>query len=120
MEELEGLQVVAQQGVEKADAAVAQLLAPAERLRKLFTAEDKKACILAMAAENELDEAFMELLETNIDGARAAGQADAQLFMEKLRNACRKFAIIKSPAVEPPPPPATPTMPGLKNPIIDV
>ncbi len=43
--ELEGLQVVAEQGAEKADKAVAQLTAPADRLRKLLTAPDKKAMV---------------------------------------------------------------------------
>ena len=92
--ELEGLLVVAEQGAAKADAAVAQLTAPTERLRKLLQAPDKKACILEMAAENELDEPFMELLEQNIDSARDAGQKEASLFLEKLRNACRKFAKV--------------------------
>ena len=92
--ELEGLMVVAEAGAAKADAAVAQLTAPADRLRKLLSAPDKKAMILQMAAENELDEPFMALLEQNIDGAREAGQKDASLFLEKLRNACRKFAKV--------------------------
>ena len=71
-----------------------------------------------MAAENELDEPFMALLEQNIDGAREAGQADAALFMEKVRNACRKFAKVSAvatleaaiPLVVPPPdgPPTPP------------
>jgi hypothetical protein len=53
-----------------------------------------------MAAENELDEAFMALLEQNIDTAREAGQADASLFMEKVRNACQKFAAIGGKKIE--------------------
>ena len=77
--------------------------------------------ILEMAAENELDEPFMALLEQNIDGAREAGQADAALFMEKVRNACRKFAKVSPiatleaaiPLVVPPPdgPPPPKTLP---------
>ena len=55
-----------------------------------------------MAAENELDEPFMALLEQNIDGARDAGQKDASLFLEKLRNACRKFAKVAPTEVLPP------------------
>ncbi len=41
--ELEGLLVVAEMGVDKAERSVAQLAAPAERLRKLLNAPDKKA-----------------------------------------------------------------------------
>jgi len=100
--ELEGLMAVAEAGAAKADAAVAQLTAPADRLRKLLNAPDKKAMILEMAAENELDEPFMALLEQNIDGAREAGQKDASLFLEKLRNACRKFAKVAPTEVLPP------------------
>ena len=50
MAELEGLLVVAEQGAEKADKAVAQLTAPADRLRKLLTAPDKKAMVRSVAA----------------------------------------------------------------------
>lgn len=103
--ELEGLLVVAEQGAAKADAAVAQLTAPADRLRVLLGAADKKAEILRMAGENELDEPFMALLEQNIDCAREAGKTDISLFLEKLRNACQKFAKVAPvppPAAEPP------------------
>ena len=43
--ELEGLLVVAEMGADKADRAVAQLTAPADRLRKLLSAPDKKAMV---------------------------------------------------------------------------
>jgi hypothetical protein len=45
IDELEGLLVVAEQGADKADRSVAQLTAPADRLRKLLTAPDKKAMV---------------------------------------------------------------------------
>ena len=120
MAELEGLLVVAEMGADKADRSVAQLTAPAERLRKLLTAPDKKAMILAMAAENELDEPFMALLEQNIDTAREAGQTDASLFMEKLRNACRKFAVVGGAKIEAATPLVVPPPAGASSPVIDV
>jgi hypothetical protein len=80
-----------------------------------------------MAAENELDEPFMALLEQNIDGAREAGQAEASLFMEKVRNACRKFAVVggkpieaATPLVVPPPASPPPPPPPGRSPVIDV
>jgi hypothetical protein len=78
-----------------------------------------------MAAENELDEPFMALLEQNIDGAREAGQADVSLFLEKVRNACRKFAVVGGTPIEAVTPLVVPPTEGAPpaakpSPIIDV
>jgi len=51
------------------------------------------AQILEMAADNQLDQAFMNLLDQNILGAQAAGQADAATFLVKVRDACIKFTV---------------------------
>lgn len=94
--ELEGLQGMLEAGVARVDDSARQLSAPAERLRKLLTATDKKAALLAMAADNELDQAFLNLLDQNILGAQAAGQTDAATFMVKIRDAAMRY---KTPAV---------------------
>lgn len=46
-----------------------------ERLKSLLTAPDKRAAILEMASRNEIDAALISLLQQNIAGAKAAGQA---------------------------------------------
>ena len=54
----------------------AGVISATNRLQKLLTAKDKKQCILDMAAANEIDLALIQLLQQNIDGARAAGRED--------------------------------------------
>lgn len=46
-----------------------------------------------MAADNQLDQAFMNLLDQNILGAQAARQAEAATFLVKVRDACIKFTV---------------------------
>jgi hypothetical protein len=70
------------------------MAAPADKLRRLLTAQDKKAMILEMAGENAFDSAFFQLLDTNILGAQEAGQNEAATFMLKVRDACNKFKSI--------------------------
>ena len=91
--ELEVLRDVLKEGVAALDANAAALKAPAERLRKLLTAPDKKATLLAMAEANEVDAALVQLLQQNVDAAKAAGNDDAVKFLEKVRDAARKFVI---------------------------
>lgn len=91
--ELEVLRDVLKEGVAAVDANAAALKAPAERLRKLLTAPDKKAALLAMAEANEIDAPLISLLQQNVDAAKAAGNADAVAFLEKVRDAARKFVI---------------------------
>jgi hypothetical protein len=45
------------------------------------------------AGENQIDQPLLDLLQQNIDAAHAAGQADPAMFMEKIRDAARKFLI---------------------------
>lgn len=91
--ELEMLRDVLKDGIAAVDANAAALKAPAERLRKLLTAPDKKAALLAMAEANELDAPLITLLQQNVDAAKAAGNVDAVAFLEKVRDAARKFVI---------------------------
>ena len=47
----------------------------------------------ACAGNNEIDRPLLELLQQNIDAARHAGQAEPAAFMEKVRDAARKFVL---------------------------
>ncbi|GFH25079.1 uncharacterized protein HaLaN_22985 [Haematococcus lacustris] len=47
----------------------------ADRLKTLLSAKDKKAMILEMAANNQIDQPLMMLLDQNIQMARDAEQA---------------------------------------------
>jgi hypothetical protein len=49
--------------------------------------------LCAVAGNNEIDEALIDLLQQNIDAAKAAGQKEPAEFMEKVRDAARKFVI---------------------------
>ncbi len=42
---------------------------------------------------NQIDEPLLNLLKQNPDAARAAGQPEPAEFMEKIRDAARKFLI---------------------------
>ncbi|KAK9909063.1 hypothetical protein WJX75_006635 [Coccomyxa subellipsoidea] len=79
--------------VEKLDSAVQGKVTPLERMKKLLTSKDKKATLLEMAGNNEIDTALLDLLQQNIDGAKAAGQKEPAEFMEKIRDAARKFVM---------------------------
>ena len=133
--------------VNAVDEAAKQVAAPADRLKKLLEATDKKACLLEMAGEtrgrgrgaeggqgggghvaharasppcarslhsphacphphchtharartaaNEIDRPLLDLLEQNIAGAEAAGQAAAAEFMNKVRQAALRYAVTK-------------------------
>lgn len=43
--------------------------------------------------DNEIDKGLLDLLQQNIDAAHAAGQSDPALFMEKVRDAAKKFML---------------------------
>lgn len=45
------------------------------------------------AGNNEIDKPLIDLLQQNIDAARQAGQAEPAEFMEKVRDAARKFVL---------------------------
>lgn len=95
--ELETLRDYLKVTVAEVDQKTANVVAPVDRLKALLTAPDKKAKLLEMAGNNEIDQPFMELLQSNISGARASGQEQAAEFMEKIFNAARKF-VIKMPS----------------------
>ena len=68
--ELELLRTYLLEAGEAVERAAVQTAAPAERLKKLLAAPDKKDCLLEMAAANEIDAGFFALLDQNIEGAR--------------------------------------------------
>jgi hypothetical protein len=91
--ELETLRDYLKEGLEAVETAVKVVAAPAERLKKLLESKDKKATLLDMAANNEIDQGFFNLLEQNIEGATAAGQTEAAEFMKKVMQAARRYAV---------------------------
>ena len=88
---LEALYTVTSEFVGFVDQTTRAMLSPLERLTKLLNAPDKRAMILEMVDNDELDLNLMALLKTNINTARQGGAEDAALFMEKIYKAAAKF-----------------------------
>ncbi|EFJ50247.1 hypothetical protein VOLCADRAFT_80381 [Volvox carteri f. nagariensis] len=91
--ELETLRQYLEEAVEAVDKAVVKTASAAERLKKLLTAKDKKETILEMVAANEIDQALVDLLQQNIDAAKAAEQTAPAEFMEKVKMAVSKYLV---------------------------
>ncbi|KAI3427954.1 hypothetical protein D9Q98_006344 [Chlorella vulgaris] len=91
--ELEGLREYLKAAVEAVDTAAASLAAPQERLKRLLEAKDKKAMLLEMAGNNEVDRAFIDLLDQNIEGATAAKNEPAADFMRKVKQAALRYLV---------------------------
>jgi len=88
---LDALYTVTSNFVGFVDQTTRAMLSPLERMKKLLGAKDKRAMILEMVDNDELDLNLMALLKTNVNTARQAGQEDAAVFMEKIYAACAKF-----------------------------
>lgn len=95
LQELEGLLEVVEDGVKKLDERAQQVAAPKERLKKLLAADDKRDTLLQMISDNEVDKDLMELLYYNAVSAQSAGEEDKANVMQKLLDACRKYAVIQ-------------------------
>eukprot|EP00889_Picochlorum_renovo_P001799 jgi/Picre1/28829/NNA_004226.t1 len=91
--ELEMLRDYLTEAVEAVDTATQQVSAAPERLKSLLEAANKKEKLREMASNGEIDQAFMDLLEQNIEGAQEAGREDVAEFMTKVRQAAGKFMI---------------------------
>ncbi|GFR47419.1 hypothetical protein Agub_g9136, partial [Astrephomene gubernaculifera] len=91
--ELETLRQYLEEAVEAVDKAVVKTANATERLKKLLTSRDKKETILEMASANEIDQALLDLLQQNIDAARAAEQTAPAEFMEKVKVAAAKYLV---------------------------
>lgn len=46
-----------------------------------------------LAGSNQIDKPLLDLLQQNIDAAKGAGHADAAVFMERVRDAARKYML---------------------------
>ncbi len=85
------------EGMSKAvDQAVAATSSAKDKVKRLLEAQDKKACILEMAENNEIDQALMDLLQQNIDMARQAEMEPQAAFMEKVKLALSKYLVTKA------------------------
>jgi len=88
---IDALNTVTSNFVGFVDQTTRAMLQPKERMMKLLTAKDKKAMILEMVDNDELDMNLMALLMTNINTAKAAGLDQEAAFMQKIYSACAKF-----------------------------
>ncbi|PRW56710.1 hypothetical protein C2E21_4432 [Chlorella sorokiniana] len=93
--ELETLRDYLKEAVEAVDKAASSLAAPQDRLKKLLAAQDKKACLLDMAANNEIDRALIDLLDQNIESATEAKQEKVVEFMTKVKQAALRYMVTK-------------------------
>ena len=91
--ELETLRDFLTEATEAVDQATEQVSAAPERMKKLLMSKDKKATLLEMAGAGEIDQALIDLLQQNIEGAREAGQEDAAEFMTKVQQAAKRYLI---------------------------
>lgn len=106
--ELEALTEYLKSAVNAVDTAATAVAKPADRLKELLMAKDKKAFLIEMAGNNEIDQPFLDLLQQNIDGAKASGQTDAAEFMTKVQQAAMRFRVTST-ATSTPAMPAPPT-----------
>ena len=84
MDELQLIQTMVKNTVEALEKEKETLVDPAAKLKKLLTSPDKKATILEMAGDNEIDVPLLLLLKTNIAAAKSAKQPEAVEFMAGL------------------------------------
>jgi hypothetical protein len=91
--ELDALREFLTTAVDAVDNATKAVAAAPERFKKLMMSTDKKATLLDMAGAGEIDQPLMDLMEQNIEGAKAAGQEEAAEFMTKVQQAARRFLV---------------------------
>lgn len=91
--ELEALKEFLQDAIKALDESTVNAAAPADRLRQLLQAPDKRATLLEMAGNNLIDQPLLDLLQQNIAAAKGAEQSDAAEFMQKVHDAAKRFLI---------------------------
>jgi hypothetical protein len=91
--ELDALREFLNTAVEAVDNATKAVAAAPERFKKLMMSADKKGTLLEMAGAGEIDQPLMDLMDQNIEGAKAAGQEEAAEFMTKVQTAARRFLV---------------------------
>lgn len=92
--ELEVLQKVLREGTEAYDRLAGDLVSAKAKLSRILVAKDKKATLLEMAGENQLDISLLALLDENIATATKANEEQAAQFMGKIRGAVVKYITI--------------------------
>eukprot|EP00850_Spirogloea_muscicola_P013290 SM000089S23846 [mRNA] locus=s89:345175:347169:- [translate_table: standard] len=92
--ELQALEKVLKEGMESHDRMTSNFVVAKDRLAKILASENKKATLLEMAGQNEIDRNLLALLDQNIADASDAGQAQAAEFMGKIRGALLKFITV--------------------------
>lgn len=75
------------------DEAANQTTNAVERFKRLLTSKDKKATIIEMVGNNEIDQGLLDLFTQNIKMAEAAEEEKKAEFMTKLKRACEKYYI---------------------------
>jgi len=99
--ELDLLQNYVKAMIDVVDKAVDRLTSPVERMKRLLSAgAGTQALIEEMAAENELDDALLRLLDQNVQAAKEAGQLEAAEYMEKVRKRATRWAVKTPEAAE--------------------
>ena len=91
--ELDLLREYLNEAIETIDRATQEVASAPDRLKKLLESPNKKDTLRDMAADGEIDAAFMDLLDQNIEGAEEAGREDVAEFKKKIKVACAKFAM---------------------------
>lgn len=79
------------QALEAVKAKLEETKTPAENLKGVLQARDKKAGLLELAGKNGIDAAFIQLLDENIATAAAAQQQAAVDVMTKLRAEASRY-----------------------------
>lgn len=92
--ELEALEKVLKEALEAYDSMADDLLGAKEKLTTILSAKDKRAAILQLAADSQLDRPLLALLDQNIAAAQGANEAQAAEFMEKVRSAVVKYITL--------------------------
>mmetsp|Transcript_3602 Transcript_3602/g.7296 ORF Transcript_3602/g.7296 Transcript_3602/m.7296 type:complete len:333 (+) Transcript_3602:40-1038(+) len=93
MYEYEALSQVLTEGIIMFDTMKMEALRAQENLKFLLTSKDKKSAMLELAGKNEIDDAFITLLDSNAQGAKAAGQDKVAEFLIQLREQASRYII---------------------------
>lgn len=82
-----------QKAIINVDKKIEETSGAVERMKNLLMAKDKKAFILEMVENNEIDSSLLDLLKENEEAAERSGETEKALFMSKIYNACKKYYI---------------------------
>ncbi|KFM29050.1 hypothetical protein F751_6569 [Auxenochlorella protothecoides] len=91
LKQLEQLRDDITKALEGVKTKLAETVTPAESLKGVLQARDKKAALLELAGKNGINAAFIQLLDENIATAGAAQQQKAVEVMTKLRAEASRY-----------------------------